>query len=659
MKVTRNEVKRAARSMLEAWKAVRIQEIPTLPDWAKRNRILPGEVTARPGPFSFELTPWMIEPSLAVDDPSVSEVVLCMAARMGKTELFMNLIGRTIHANPRNILVAYPDLDKAKKWSAMFFEPMVESTPVFRGLLANRHAKDGDNTALRKKFPGGFIIATGANSPSSFRQVQASVIILDEIDGMENTREGDPVELALRRAENYPDAIKVLASTPTNQGVSRIWSRLEESDYRKWHCLSPRTGKYVVIEFKHLRWDGDDLTTARIHDPDTGEPWTCEERIEAVRNGKWIATRPFNGVRGYWADGLLSLFAKSKGHVTKEHQFANDFLKAKSKGKESLRVWKNTFAAEPWEDEAEKLDWEVIRDERVEDYGTESDELPERVLMLTFAADVQGDRIECEWVGWGEEYESWGLGYTVLVGDPKQRPVWEQLEREVRKEWKHPSGKTLRLARGFIDEGGSDDSGQIVRKWCLRQLASGVMMHPCKGIGRTGSSEPDLVSYNPKRQQRGVRAPTFNVGTNTAKRTIYAHVLSAPPGPHTMHFPHGKGYTDRYFQGLVSEQIQTKYERGHPYKIFVLPHGQRNEPLDVRVYGYAAAVSLNPVWQSLRNALGVVQKQAIRKEDLQPSGEKIEPVSTPQIQNLTKAPAVATKPRRRTGAHGGGWVSNY
>jgi phage terminase large subunit GpA-like protein len=108
-KAKRKEAQRAARAIAQCMRAAEVRPVPNLVDWAVAERVLPGEVSARPGPFGYDLTPWMREPSMDVDDPTVSELVLCLAARLGKTELLMNLTGRTIHADPRNQLKVYPD----------------------------------------------------------------------------------------------------------------------------------------------------------------------------------------------------------------------------------------------------------------------------------------------------------------------------------------------------------------------------------------------------------------------------------------------------------------------------------------------------------------------------------------------------------------------
>ena len=125
--------------------------------------------------------------------------MLYMAKRLGKTEVAMNLIGATIEQNPRNILVTYPTLDSAKKWSKQFFEPMRKSTPAIRSRIRER-SRESSNTILAKEFPGGTISAIGANSPSGFRQVQAPVVFCDEVDEESyNTVEGDGVMLAFGR----------------------------------------------------------------------------------------------------------------------------------------------------------------------------------------------------------------------------------------------------------------------------------------------------------------------------------------------------------------------------------------------------------------------------------------------------------------------------
>lgn len=566
-------------------------------EWAMRHRMLPSEVTAKPGMYDIAITPWMQEPQESFDDPDVITTVMCLASRLGKTEGILNLIGRTIHTDPGNMLMVYPTIDSAKKWAKEFLVPMFENSRVFDGIISDPAVRDGQNTMLSKRYPGGRISGIGANAPSAFRQIQAPIVLLDEIDAMNDSREGDPVTLAFRRADNYSDSIQAMSSTPTVKGESKIWEWLEKSDWRQWFVPSPHTGKSHVLSWENLRWLKDKPETAAYVDPDTGDEWTEAQRREAVMAGEWRGTQDFFGIRGYHLNGIVSLFAPKKGYRSKYHQMAAEFLDAKHAGTAELMTWTNTFLADPWEDPAfEKLDWQQIFDKREE---WEPNLIPDCVLCLTFAADVQMDRIEFEWVGWRDGFESYGIYYGVIIGDTKRPEIWEKLRKEVTREWNHEAGGSLRVERGFIDEG---YNAEQVRVFCLSLLQSGIQIFPSKGVGRTGISEPELVSYNAQKRQKGIRAPTWNIGVNRAKRTIYSHLLVPPPGSNTMHWnaSPSAGYDENYFAMLTAETCKRKFKGGREYLTFEKPSGARNEALDIRGYNYAAAVSLNPSWDGLR-----------------------------------------------------------
>ena len=62
---------------------------------------------------------------------------------------------------------------------------------------------------------------------------------------------------------------------------------------------------------------------------------------------------------------------------------------------------------ETWEERGKGADDDSLLSRR-ERYNAE---IPEGVLLLTAAVDVQDDRLEIEEVGCGRAYESWGLQY--------------------------------------------------------------------------------------------------------------------------------------------------------------------------------------------------------------------------------------------------------
>ncbi|MFP6699564.1 MAG: terminase gpA endonuclease subunit [Alphaproteobacteria bacterium] len=62
------------------------------------------------------------------------------------------------------------------------------------------------------------------------------------------------------------------------------------------------------------------------------------------------------------------------------------------------------------------------------------------------------------------------------------------------------------------------------------------------------------------------------------------------PGPGFCHFP--AHYDDEYFHQLAAKRVITRYRKGIPFREYIWVR-KRNEALDLRVYSYAAFVSLH------------------------------------------------------------------
>jgi phage terminase large subunit GpA-like protein len=192
----------------------------------------------------------------------------------------------------------------------------------------------------------------------------------------------------------------------------------------------------------------------------------------------------------------------------------------------------------------------------------------------------------------------------------------------------------------------------MVRKFCLNQLRQGIELYPCKGKGNAGLNEPELVSFNAQKQQKGIKAPTWTIGTNRAKRAIFNHILLDPPGANTMNFTdkEGAGYDSNYFDMLTAEKEITKYSMGQEYRAFIKKKsGGRNEALDIRAYGYACAVSLNPDWDGLRELIS-------RK---QPKEKTIEANGSEPEEQKPMNPTMKPRPKKRSKRGGGGFVGRY
>jgi len=568
----------APRPKLEIW------------EWAERERVLGKNVTAKPGKYKVATAPYQREPQEAFRDPSVIATVLMWASRLGKTEICINGIGYVIDHDPQGMLVVYPTEDSAEKWSKKFFTPMSLDTPAVGSKLAPNKGRDGGNTIQSKSFIGGNISVIGANSPSKFRQIQAPFVYCDEIDAMEEGDEGDPVELAFVRAKNYRNSIKILSSTPTIKGFSRIETWYERTDQRNWFVPCAFCGHAWVIMWKDV--DFTERGTVRgpyVICPECGHAHDDAARQSIVRAGEWRPTAEFNGYRGYWLNGLNTLFPAGKGYISRLHEIVTDFQSAKRSGTESMKTFVNTTLCETWEEEGEQVSDDALMGRREKYLAA----VPRGGLLLTAGVDTQPDRLELEVVAWGAGEESWSVDYRVIFGDPDlpegtPGSPWTELAEIKRETFVHEAGFDLFVDHVCVDSGGHNTSA--VYDFCKKHR--GQRFFAVKGVG--GEDKPIVGSPQRKKFRKKNRRPVdlYLVGVDQAKDVIYSRLQREEPGPGYCHFPLSRDAP--YFKQLAAEKKITKYIRGFRKREWTKPEGRRNEALDCRVYAYAAMVLAAP-----------------------------------------------------------------
>ncbi len=630
----------------------------TVVEWAEKHRVIGGGVSPKEGPYRVANAPYQRAPQQSFTDPEVQTTVLMWASRLGKTEMLNNLEGFIVDLDPASILVVYPTLESAKKWSKEFFMPMVKSTPRLRRKIRDSRAKDADNTILSKKFPGGKISCIGTNSPSGFRQIQARVILCDEIDAMLDGKEGDPITLAFKRADNYHNSIQVLSSTPTIKGFSRIESAMEGTDHQKWFVNCPACDAEQVLSWAQVRFSFPGEDGREVVDP-VRACCVCEhckaeltdaDRRLMVLNGRWKSTRPFNGVRGYWLNGLNSLFKWKKGFKSSLHQWAQDFLTAKSKGPASLKTWTNTFLCETWEEAGETISHHPLLERREPYGGIDKDHpvVPAGAIILVQTVDVQANRLEVETIGLGPDDETWGIENIVLWGNPQQPAVWTELDGVLDKVYTHESGARMKITCMVIDSGDGKTSQAVLRFVRPRTVR--------RVFAVKGSSTPNAALIATAKWQKKNNLRLWTVGTDTAKATIYARLAIQEPGPRYQHFPQGFGYDEEFFQQLTAESVRTEWRRGIPVREWK-KHRDRNESLDKRVYALAAAEILHPIhWKSIAKSLETDAKT--RAEPQKPRDYELKPAQESPKQEPVKPPPFVKQSlpaRRRTGGFVGGW----
>lgn len=577
------------------------------PEWAETYRVV--DRGARKGRWSNETVPFLTEIMAAADDPLVRRIVFQKSSQVGGSEVINNILGKRIHQSPTEIIYCAEKEDKATAWTQESFDSMVRVTPELRRLISH---KPEENNQKYKAFPGGGLHIVWATSPAELSSRPAQIIFFDEKAGYKPTKEGDAVKLGEARTKTYDgEEIIVFISTPRrcdcsvqNETCGDISHDYDAGDCREYYVPCPH-----CEEFQTLKFGGKDVKYGLKWDKDAPESpyYICEhctamieefDREDMLAKGYWKASRPFNGIASFKISQLYSPFV-SWGRMVL------DFLEAKGSASK-LEVFTNTVLGDTWKP-VERIEYEDLA-WNLEPYKAE---VPKGVLVLTAAADVQKDRIECEIVGWGKDHESWSITYEVLFGSPGVEAndndddaefneldddgltdVWNRLEQLLMRSFIGEDGKPYRVQCAVIDSG---YLARIVYRFChkhrkKRWFATKGMSDPFKPL----LSRPTMQGQNPK-----VRM--FPIGTNAAKDEVFASLKVVKPGPGYCHFPDRQPYNeDAHMKMLASERMVTHTRGGRTYRVYEkVGAGVRNEGLDLRAYNIAARTILNPNYEAI------------------------------------------------------------
>lgn len=580
-------------------------------EWARRNRVLPKGTTARPGPFRPER--FQVEMMDVICDPTVHEIVVRKSTQIGYSDaVLINIIGYFIDIDPRPIMLVQPTIDNAKDFGKKRITPMIDSTPAVRDKIRPATSRRAGNTLQLKEFPGGFLKLAGANSGTGLRSDPVPIVLLDETEGypLDVDGEGDPVEIAKRRTDQFTDFKIVEGSTPAKpKGLSRIEKRFDESDQRFFHVPCPFCGRTQPLVWR------DRATKAfrLVYKVDAGGQviassvgYQCEQcqnviteryKQQMLDSGQWVATFPGRTVVGFALNALYSPWRDNWGDL------ADEWVKAQ-KNPEKLKAFINLRLGECWEEQGFSLESHDLR-RRCERYGAaeadQASEVPSGIGILTAGVDVQDDRLVVAVKGWGAGEESWLVAFEEFFGDPGQQSVWDQLDTFLRTDFKHESGRTMAIATAFVDSGGhhTDEVYKFTKARAMRRVFA------CKGSSEGGKEI--LAKFT---QNNSYRARLYTIGADTAKDRIFSRLQIPAPGAGYIHLP--EWCEEEYLEQLTSEKRVTRYRRGRGMVREYVKTRARNEALDCEVYGLAALYSLGNL--TIRR-LGELAEEAKRPPD--------------------------------------------
>ncbi|MFC6299616.1 phage terminase large subunit family protein [Pseudomonas sp. CCM 7893] len=562
----------------------------TLSQWAEKYAVLSRETSAQTG--RFHAFPYQIGIMDAITDPTVEMVTVQKSARVGYTKILDHVAGYYIHQDPSPILVVQPRVEDAEDYSVTEIEPMLRDTPVLAEIVGDPKKKDARQKINKRIFRNGASISfVGANSPGGFRRITARIVKFDEVDGypvMGAGKEGDQIKLGIKRTESFWNRKIILGSTPTVKGESRIEKSYANSDQRKYYVPCPHCGEYQVLE-----WGGPDTPYGMKWDKDengVGLPdsvfYVCKatgcvireaDKEDMVERGEWRATKPFKGHAGFhiWAAYSLFVNASWRNLVAEWLEVKDDPL--------MRQTFVNLVLGETYEDRGDRALQEDRLAARCEVWGAE---VPDGVAVVTVGVDTQGDRFECEVVGWGLNEESWSIDFEVIAGDLETPDPWNRLDAYLKRIWFRGDGRGFEAMAVCHDSGGHHT--QKVYEFAKARL--GRRVWAVKGESAVGGKRsPVWPTKTPSRRNKSSFRPVI-LGVNAAKDSVRSRLHLVEPGAGYMHFPVSRDIN--YFAQMTAERSVRKTSGGQHYRVWELPNGRANEALDCRVYAYAALCGL-------------------------------------------------------------------
>ena len=556
----------------------------TVSEWAEEHRRLPKEATSDFGKWKNSKVPYAIEAMDAIHEEGVQTSVFVWGSQTTKTEVLLNTLGYLMQHDPSPTMMLLPTLDLGKAWSKDRLSTTIRDTPVLRELVDEQKYKSRDNTTLYKSFPGGHLTIAGANSASSLSSRPIRTLFCDEVDRYPPSAgsEGDPVDLAWTRTETFWNKHLLLASTPTEEGASRIWEWFMRSDQRYYYVPCPQCGEMQRLVWKNIIFDKEFpedayymcVNTCRIDH---------NSKENMLANGEWRAQQESRKIAGFHLNSLYSPFVDWGNIVSL-------FLQAKGDA-EKMRVWTNTRMAETFAVGDGRTDPSTLMQRR-EAYDENS--LPEAILYITCAVDVQKDRLELLVQGWADKRERWNIEHHIIWGDTGGDEVWSALDSFLlNKKYKPADWAPLPIAICCVDAG---YRSQKVYNFCQPRQGRRV-------LAVMGSKQYMGPAIHKPKQVGRQRVLRYDLGIDTIKDMIHLSSLDIEPDPHGMptagciHFPQNVG--KEFFDQLTAEVRVRRKTKGQTY-VYWEQKRERDEINDLHVYNEAASMILLPDTAAIR-----------------------------------------------------------
>lgn len=474
----------------------------------------------------------------------------------------------------------------AKSFVISDMEPTFEDSPVLNGVLSGDQVMTGGRSRtsmMMRQFTGGTLKILAAESERNFRGHNARVVVLDEIDGMKTTKDGDPLALAVRRTAQFPDRKIICGSTPVDAETSRILSQYAKSDQRVFEIKCVECEEFSEVQWKDIHWPEGKPQDAYWGCPECGCAIEHKHKSTMVARGRWRITKPeVQGHAGFKINSLSSPIPTADWGLLAQEWVAAQGVPA------LLQEFVNLVLGEGWNSEGERVD-ELELQGKAEEFGLGREEefaFPEDVLGVTAGIDLQPDRGEITYLGHNEAGQQLVLGHDVIYGSYEHDEFWVDIDTAITQRWSHPLGGEIGLHAVALDS----SAGLMMRH--VYDFVRPRMRNRVVAIKGDDGRRPFI-----ERSKSQKKDPLWIVGSDTIKDAILNRVRAG----NIIRF--SKDLPPVWFEQFTGEQTIVKMERGHPRRKWIRVPGRRNEALDCVVYAIAAK-ELAPInWTVVRDQL--------------------------------------------------------
>jgi len=595
-------------------------------EFTEKTRILPASVSPLPGPYTFDVNPYMREPIDCFDVTSpVREVTLMKGVQITATtvlECIVLYVLACLRTVPAQLFTADDVLAKLRMEAHIL--PMFEESglDIFQSPDVKNRRKTGATKGLLQVVGGGYLIISGALSPRRFRSTPVLFSLQDENDGwpLEIGRDGSTSKLADDRTTAYHQQRKILRnSTPLMTLTSVIYRHYLRGDQRKYmvRCLGCDFPQELRWEGKNskgektggIKWDteADSKLVAgsvRYECPECGHKHYDQdkERLYSPDNGaEWVPTaRPVTkDIRSYHLPGLYS----PAGFKTWESCVV-DYLDAydpEAKRVRNMGLYKtfyNNVLGWPFTPPGTNVSFYAASSHRRREYNF--GQVPNKyailatggpILFLTMQVDVHKHNLAVAVMGWTRDARCFVIEYWRIKDDEdeegckrQESPAWARVKELIDDGvWTSDDGREYSIRFAVVDAGYAPDT---VSGFC--EQFHGV--YPIIGRDRPAklSSIVEFAEYEMKSGQKGYRVTVDHYKDRIAP--VLRREWSLDDGEQKRyHFNVPSDMTKKQLEELTKETLTEDVDsNGNTVFKWVRAGNAANELWDLTVYGHAA-----------------------------------------------------------------------